>query len=130
MADRKNELSEAAAWEISLKYHPQWRRAAKQGKLPDQLIGANDEPFNPNLHLMIHSIVERQLAADDPRGVVAIAQQLEQLGLSQHDIRHEIGRAVTGQMWYLMQEKKVFDEARYLAELQAVVAAHRKPTEH
>jgi hypothetical protein len=126
MAEPKTELTEDAAWEIALKYHPEWRRAAKRGKLPDQLIGPNDEPFNPRLHLTIHTIVERQLAADAPKGVVAVAQQLEQLGLSQHDIRHEIGRAVASQLWYLLQEKKVFDEARYLTELQAILEAHRQ----
>ena len=110
MSEKKQGLSEHAAQEIALKYHPEWRRAAKKkGGLPTQLIGENGELFNPQLHLTIHAIVERQLASDEPPGVVAIAQQLEHLGLSQHDIRHEIGRAVANQLWYLLQAGNVFD---------------------
>ena len=33
-------------------------------------------------------------AVDQPKGVVAIAQQLEQLGVSRYDVRHEIGSVI------------------------------------
>ena len=69
---------------------------------------------------------ERQLAAGQPAGVFAVAQELEQLGLSQHDIRHEIGGAVAGQLWYMEKEGCVFDEGRYLVDLQEIVEAHRQ----
>jgi Domain of unknown function (DUF1841) len=128
MSEKTLGLSEHAARDIALKYHPEWRRAMKKGGLPAQLIGDNGEFINQELHLTIHTIVERQLASDAPQGVVAIARQLEQLGLSQHDIRHEIGRAVASQLWYLLQEGSVFDEPRYLAELQALVESHRRPS--
>ena len=126
MSDKERELSEDAAWEISLKYHPEWRRATKRGKLPEEIVTESGETFKPRVHLMMHAIVERQLAVDRPPGVVAIAQQLEQLGLSQHDIRHEIGRAISEQMWFVLQQKRVFDEAQYLTQLQAIVAGHRR----
>lgn len=128
MPDETPGLSERAAREIALKYHPEWRRAMRKGGLPPPLVGDNGEFINAELHLTIHTIVERQLASDAPHGVVAIARQLEQLGLSQHDIRHEIGRAAASQLWYLLQEGSVFDEPRYLAELQAIVASHRRPS--
>ena len=128
MSEKTPGLSEHAAREIALKYHPEWRRAMRKGGLPAPLVGADGEFSNPELHLTIHTIVERQLAADAPHGVVAIARQLEQLGLSQHDIRHEIGRAVAGQLWYLMQAGNVYDEPGYLAELQRIVDSHRRPS--
>ena len=125
MSEKTLGLSEHAARNIALKYHPEWRRAMRKGGLPAQ-VGDDGEFIDPELHLTIHTIVERQLASDAPQGVVAIAQQLEKLGLSQHDLRHEIGRAVASQLWYLLQAGSVFDEPRYLAELQAIVDSHRQ----
>jgi hypothetical protein len=65
------------------------------------------------------------LAADDPKGVVAIARQLEQLGVSRHEVRHAIGQAVAGQLWALGHEGRTFDADRYLAELREIVESYR-----
>jgi hypothetical protein len=78
----KKELSEDEALEIVLSDHPQWRQQWKDGTLPDEIIGDNGEPMSPRMHIMIHTIVERQLSADEPEGVVEIAEQLEQLNFS------------------------------------------------
>ena len=122
---RKKKLSEDEAQEIALKDHPEWRRQLEDDTLPDEIVGEDGEPMSPRAHLAIHSVVERQLAADDPKGVVAIARQLEELGLSRHDIRHEIGRALANQMWYIMQEECTFDEKSYFADLREIVQSHR-----
>ena len=125
MSGKKQKLSEDAAWEIALKDHPQWRKAWQKGELPEEIAGEDGEPMSPQLHLQMHAVVERQLATDDPKGVVAIAAQLERLGFSQHGIRHEIGCVVANHMWYMMKEGCVFDEQRYLAELRELVESHR-----
>ena len=125
MSEKKRTLTEDAAFEIALKAHPEWRTAWLKGELPDEIVGENGEPMSPRLHLQMHAVAERQLAADDPKGVVAIASQLEELGFSQHDIRHEIGCVVANHMWYMMKEGCTFDEKRYLAELQRIVESHR-----
>jgi hypothetical protein len=69
--------------------------------------------------------VERQLAADEPKGVVAIVHELERLGVSEHDVRHEIGSVIAEHMWYMTKEGCPFDDGRYLAELRAIVESHR-----
>ena len=76
--------------EIAVRDHPEWRKASNGGALPDEVIGEDGEPMSPRVHLHIHVIVERQLAADDPEGVVAIADELMQLGWSKvsHIIIH------------------------------------------
>jgi hypothetical protein len=125
MPRKKRELSEDAAWEIALRDHPEYRKAWKKGELPDEIVGEDGEPVSPHLHLQMHAVVERQLAADEPAGVAAIAEQLEQLGLSPHDIRHEIGCAVASQMWSMLNEGCAFDEKGYLAELREIVESHR-----
>ena len=122
---KKRELSEDAAMEIALRDHPEWRRALEDGTLPEEIAGEDGEPMSPHAHLHIHTVVERQLAVDDPKGVVAIARELEQLGVSRHDIRHEIGAVIAQHMWYMSKEECPFDERRYLAELREVVESYR-----
>lgn len=123
--DRK-ELSEDEATQIVLKSHPQWRKQWENDKLPDELIGEDGEPMNPQMHIAVHVIVERQLAADEPKGVVAIAKQLEQLGMSRHDVCHTIGHAITGQIWSMQKEGRPFDAASYLAELREMVGSYER----
>ena len=121
----KPEVTEDAALEIALQDHPEWRRAWDQGKLPDEVVGEDGQPTSPRDHLHIHAVVERQLAADEPKGVVAVASELEQLGVSQHDVRHEIGAVIAKHMWYMTKEGCLFDEGRYLVELRKVVESRR-----
>jgi len=125
MAGKKQKLSEDAAFLIALRDHPEWRRAWQKNDLPDEIVGEDGQPMSPRAHLQIHAVVERQLAADEPKGVVAIARQLEQLGVSKHDVRHEIGGVLAEHMWYMETEGCPFDEGRYLAELRKVVRSHR-----
>ena len=127
--EQRNQLSEEDALAIVLKDHPEWQRQWEDGTLPDEMIGENGEPFSPRLHIVVHTVVERQLAADEPKGVVAVAQELGQLGLSQQDIRHAIGEAVASQLWYMSKEGCVFDEGRYMADLRKTVDSHRQARE-
>ncbi|MEX0714555.1 MAG: DUF1841 family protein [Pirellulales bacterium] len=122
---KKRELSEDAAYEIALQDHPEWRRALENDSMPDEIAGPDGQPMSPRMHLMLHVIVERQLAADDPKGVVAIAQELAKLGVSHHNIRHEIGQAVCQQLWQTMKNKQPFDERQYFADLREIADSHR-----
>ena len=125
MATQKKKLSDDEAMEIALRDHPEWRRDWEKETLPEEIVGEDGQPMNPHLHLLMHEIVERQLAADEPKGAVAIARQLEQLGCSRHAARHEIGRAVTSQIWHALKEGCVFDAEQYFAELHKIVQSHR-----
>ena len=122
---KKKKITEDVALEMALRDHPEWRRAWERGELADEIIGKDGQPMNPGTHLHIHAVVERQLAADEPNGVLAIAHELEQLGVSRHDVRHEIGAVIAEHMWYMMKEGCPFDEVRYLAELRKIVESYR-----
>jgi hypothetical protein len=124
MAEKKRKLSEDAAFLIALRDHPEWRRAWQKNELPEEIVGEDGEPMSPRAHLQIHAIVERQLAADEPQGVAAIAHQLEKLGVSKHDVRHEIGSVLAEHIWYMEKEGCPFDDGRYLAELRKLVRSH------
>ena len=125
MTGKKHTLSEEAASKIAIGDHPEWKRDYENGTLPDEIIGADGQPMSPRMHLSIHVIVERQLAADDPQGVVAVAEELSRLGISHHDIRHEIGRAVANQIWGIQQGEGGFDEDEYFSDLKEIVDSHR-----
>ena len=122
---RRKKLSEDEAMQIVLKSHPQWQSQWERGTLPDEIIGEDGEPMSPRMHLAVHAIVERQLAADDPKGVVAVARELEQLGLSRHDVRHAIGLAVASQLWSMSKQRRPFDTEGYLAELAEIVESYK-----
>ncbi|NLS95135.1 MAG: DUF1841 family protein [Planctomycetaceae bacterium] len=122
---KKREMTEDAAFEIALGDHPEWRHSWQRGELADEIPGEDGQPMSPLAHLHIHTVVERQLATDDPKGVLAIARELEQLGVSRHDVRHEIGAVIAEHIWYMTKEGCTFDEGRYLAELRKIVESHR-----
>ena len=122
---KKREMTEDAALEIALRDHPEWRHAWERGELADEITGEDGQPMSPRAHLQIHAIVARQLAADEPKGVLAIAHELEQLGVSRHDVRHEIGAIIAEHMWYMTKEGCPFDEGRYLAELRKIVESYQ-----
>jgi hypothetical protein len=122
---RRKELGEDEAMELVLKSHPEYRRQWERGTLPHEIVGEDGEPMSPRMHLMVHVIVERQLAMDDPKGVVAVARELEQLGVSKHEIRHAIGRAVANQLWLAGHEGRAFDVDVYMADLREIVDFYR-----
>ncbi len=122
---RRKRLSEDEAMRIVLKSHPEWRAQWECGTLPDEIVNEDGKPMSPRMHLAVHVIVERQLSADDPKGVVAIARELEQLGLSRHEVRHAVGQAVASQLWLMSNESRTFDADRYLAELREIVASYK-----
>ena len=111
--------------EIAIRDHPEWRQAWKKGTLADEIVGEDGQPMSPRGHLRFHAVVECQLAADEPKGVLAIAHELEQLGVSRHDVRHEIGAVIAEHMWYMTKEGCLFDEGRYLAELRKIAESYR-----
>lgn len=130
MSGPQRPITEDKAREIAERDHPQWRRQLENDTLPEEVVDENGTTINPRMHLVIHSMVERQLAAGDPPGVVEAAQQLAAAGASQHEIRHEIGQAVANQLWRMLADGQPLNQAQYLAELQRIVQARlsRTPT--
>jgi len=129
MVARKNahSIGDLAAW-IHEAATVVWFTGAgisTESGLPNEITGENGQPLSPRAHLHIHAVVERQLAADEPKGIRAIARELEQLGLSRHDVRHEIGAVIAEHMWYVTKEGCPFDEGRYLAGLRKIVESYR-----
>ena len=71
------------------------------------LVQANhDDPHldarRAHLHAVVHSIVETQLAADDPPEVRATLRRLITEGLDRHDAIHAIGSLIAEQLHAMM----------------------------
>lgn len=98
-------------------------RPANGGDTPPVLSDFRFDPekgeVNPYLHIVIHSVVERQLSM----GLPAVRRTYERLrggGHDEHAIRHLIGRALSEEMWRALKDKVPFDEAHYERALDAL----------
>jgi hypothetical protein len=78
------------------------------------------EEINPQLHLVMHEIVAKQLADNDPPEVWETAQRLRRLGYRRHEILHMRGAAMTGEVWHALHDQREYDREAHLAALAAL----------
>jgi hypothetical protein len=79
---------------------------------------------NPQLHAVIHVVVENQLALGEETVVKTLAR-LQGEGLSRHDALHAIGSVLAEDLYTLMQERDGSSGEtyhRYLERLQGLTA--------
>jgi len=81
---------------------------------------------NPVLHVLIHQIVENQIAAHNPPETAETVEQLVLQGLSRHEAVHKIGEVLAGDMMEMMQTKRTFDNQRYVQSLRQLVRPRRR----
>jgi len=77
-----------------------------------------DSEENPFLHITLHSAVERQLEAKDPIEAYQFYNSMRKKKVSHHDTIHLIGVILAPLMLKVMQERKVFDEYKYVSLLK------------
>jgi hypothetical protein len=73
---------------------------------------------NPIIHITAHQTVENQLAKNDPKEVRQTIEELMRQGYTRHEAIHAVGSVVMDEIWYILKEKRPFDEARYLRGLR------------
>jgi len=81
---------------------------------------------NPVLHVIIHQIVENQVAANDPPETAKMLERLRKGGLTRHEALHKIGGVVTEEIFEIMKFRRVFDEQRYLKKLGRLGRSRRR----
>ena len=91
--------------------HPEYARFRDTEEL-------TEEGTNPRLHVIFHSIVERQLAANDPPETAEALKRLMDAGWYRHDAIHAIGEHVTTMVWTTMKKKRPADTEAYKRELR------------
>lgn len=95
--------------------HPELRDA-----LDDPDFDADAAGVNPYLHITIDEIVINQLWHDDPPEVWQAARRLQAAGMDRLEVIHNLGGALTEQIWHVMHEDTEFDPAAYAVALDAL----------
>ena len=72
-----------------------------------------DTGYDPFLHITIHSIVEAQLADNDPLEVVQFFNAMRQKKYSRHDSIHLVGQILTCLIFEILEQQKPFDLETY-----------------
>jgi len=78
------------------------------------------EETNPVLGEQIIEVVRRQIKANNPPQMKQTYERLLKEGHAEDDVMKMLGCAAVAEIYYVMKEKKPFDEARYVAMLDAL----------
>lgn len=97
-------------------YYDLWERL---DKVSDEEI--ERDGVNPILHVTIHSIVENQIAGGGLKEVGQATEALMRRGLSRHEAIHEIGSALSEEIYHTLKNQRPFDEAAYVRALKKLV---------
>ena len=103
----------------AMREHPEYADIWDQlSELSDQEI--ERDGVNPIVHITAHQTVENQLAQNDPKEVRRTIKKLMRQGYSRHEAIHAVGSVVMDEIWYILKEKRPFDQARFLRGLRAL----------
>lgn len=104
-------------------------RAPSEQELMDRILAEHRRDPHPGLggerlrlHVAIHSVVETQLAEDEPPETAATLARLLSEGLDRHQAVHAIGSVVASEVFEVLQEGRRYDEGRYRAALRELSA--------
>jgi hypothetical protein len=81
---------------------------------------------NPVMHVVIHQIIESQLAANNPPETAQNLARLLEQGLTRHDAVHEIGKALARNIAQLMKFQRPFNDQLYVRRLRRSVKTRKK----
>lgn len=115
-----DDMSEEDARDIAFNNHPDLKALEELGTLPDKIRDEKGDVWSPRMHIAMHTIIERQLACDEPAGIVELAIRLErELILCAHEIKHAIAAALVEQILAMQHGQEVFDAEQYLADIES-----------
>ncbi len=105
---------EQSALEVLL-LHPEYHSMLDE---PDQHLDRDYTPetgaLNPFLHLSLHLAVAEQLSIDQPRGIRAAFEALQEDLGSQHDALHVILECLGDTLWQAQRQATAPDQDAYL----------------
>jgi hypothetical protein len=103
-----------------MREHPEYRHVWEQ---LDELTDAEIERggVNPLLHITTHTVVENQIAGDNPKEVGRVVKALERHGLSHHEAVHRVGSVLAGEIFEILKNNRPFDEPGYIRKLKELV---------
>lgn len=106
--------------------HPEFHNTWEFSDILNDVEYDVNTEVNPYLHIFIHSIVENQIALKEPKETSQTLKLLQELGLSRHEAIHEIGTALSYELFELLRHQKPFNNERYIQRLKKLVQDVRK----
>jgi hypothetical protein len=111
--------SEDAPFYQAMLDHPEyrdiWEHAAELGDREVVVQGAN-----PFLHISLHSVVERQLADNNPPETAQALFRLTRGGMDRHEAIHLIASLLSELVWETLHKRQPADVASYRRRLRAL----------
>ena len=81
---------------------------------------------NPILHVIVHQVVENQIAANEPPETAKTLERLLSQGKTWHEAVHEIGAVLAEEMFGIMKSNRPFNEQRYVRKLRQLISPRKK----
>ena len=108
---------EAAGLYKVMRQHPEHRRLWER---LDQASGAEllQGGMDPVLHIMLHQVVENQIAQHDPAEVVETVKRLMRKNYTRHQAIHAVAGVLIEEMYDMLREGRPFNEEEYVRELK------------
>ena len=94
--------------------HPEYAEYFATGGTGDMETDAG--PVNPRLHVIIHSVVEKQIRGELPQANEALLR-LTASGLSRHEAIHKLAEPLVREVYTLLTEPDKWDLKAYLKEI-------------
>lgn len=94
------------------------KRRPRRNAVPPYTPPAAPPETNPQLRAAILAIVDNQLHEGNPPATRATLERLVTAGYSPEGARQLIAHVVVREVWTMMAQGQVFDEARYVAALE------------
>ena len=104
----------------AMRDHPEYADLwGRLGELSDEQI--QRDGTNPILHITIHQTIENQIAIGKPKETAQTVEALMQQGLSRHEAIHRVGTVLADEIFHILKDERLFDEAGFVRRLQRLV---------
>jgi len=100
-----------------ISWHPEYHAILLDPEAVEQDFHIEKGQTNPFLHLSMHLAIQEQLSIDQPPGICAAYQKLQQR-YDNHEAQHRIMEALGEVIWEAQRLGKPFDNDHYLELIQ------------
>jgi tetratricopeptide (TPR) repeat protein len=114
--DEFDDVEDAREFEMEvILEHPEYAEwfGPKAHLMPDEA----SDGINPRLHVIVHSIIEKQLELNEPPAVGQALQRLLDQGISRHEAIHRIAALLSEMIFATIKEERAADLRKYEREL-------------
>ena len=113
-------ISEEGLYQELVRRHPQYRRALERG----ETMMEGGEEVNPQMHLQMHLVVEKQIRGGDPDFVAEAALRLERAGVHPHEVRHLLALPVVYQAFAVAKEGRSYGQDEHRLAIEQILLEH------